>query len=140
MTTEDFKQLAQIYGADIKRWPSEYRPVIGNLASTQFATMRQMLNDEMALDDVLNQDSIAPASSALIASIVLAAPQPKRGWAAYQSQVMGWLLSVLGITGLGLAGALAGVLFITLLSSHFMPDGLGNNEMAEIMDFSQDWR
>jgi len=143
MTTEDFSQLAKIYGADIKRWPEEHRPMIGDLATTQFTTMRKILDEELALDALLNQDSIVPASQALLDSIMQSAPQTKLAKRqAYFWQNSDWLsnaFKALGFTGIGLAGALTGILFVSMMSSHLM---VNNNELtvAEMVDFGQDWR
>lgn len=146
MTTEDFSQLAKIYGADIKRWPEEHRSMIGDLAATQFTTMRQILDEESALDALLNQDSIAPSNQALIDSIIQGAPQAS----LVKNQTYFWqdsrwisnLFKTIGFTGIGLAGALTGVMFVSMMSSHLLGNDSSNNELtvAEMVDFGQDWR
>lgn len=146
MTTESFSQLAKIYGADIKRWPEEHRSMIGGLAATQFTAMRQILDEELTLDTLLNQDSISPASQTLLDSILLSASQakiakqPKHFW-----QNNDWLsraLQALGLTSIGLVGALTGVMFMSTMSSHLMINDNNYEELtvAEMVDFGQDWR
>lgn len=146
MTTEDFSQLAKIYGADIKRWPEEHRPMIGDLAATQFTTMRQILDEELALDALLNLDCIAPASPSLVDSIIQGAP-----WATpAKNQTYFWqdnrklskLFKTVGFTGIGLAGAVTGVMSVSMMSSHLILNENSNNELtvAEMVDFGQDWR
>lgn len=146
MTTEDFSQLAKIYGADIKRWPEEYRPMIGDLAATQFTTMREILDEELALDAALSQDSIAPASSSLIDSIIQGAPRTtlvkNRTYSWQDNRWLSNLFKTVGFTGIGLAGAVTGVIFVSIMSSHLMGIENTNNELtvAEMVDFGQDWR
>jgi hypothetical protein len=142
MTSEDFSQLAKTYGADIKRWPEEHRPMIGDLASTQFSTMRQILDEELALDKILNQDSIEPASQNLINSIIQSAPQPRTQFWRDHKDWLSRIFKGIGFTSIGLAGALAGMLVVSTLSPNSIRVDAPNNELAnaEFMDFGQDWR
>jgi hypothetical protein len=146
MTTEDFSQLAKIYGADIKRWPEEYRSMIGDLAATQFTTMRQILDEELALDALLSQDSIVPASSSLMDNIIQGAPRAtatkNRTYSWQDNRWLSNLFKTVGFTGIGLAGAVTGVIFVSIMSSHLMGIENTNNELtvAEMVDFGQDWR
>jgi hypothetical protein len=143
MTTEDFSQLTKIYGADIKRWPEEHHPLIADLVATQFTALRQILDEELTLDALLNQDDVAPASQALLESIMESSPQaklakdPTNFW--QNSDWLNNIFKALGFTGIGLAGALTGMLAVSVTSSHLI---IKNNELnvSEMVDFGQEWR
>lgn len=54
MKIERFQQLAEAYGGDLSRWPTDERKPACLLMESD-ATARRIINDELALDAVLNQ-------------------------------------------------------------------------------------
>ncbi len=154
MTSQDFNRLAEIYGADIKRWPEEYRHMIGGLAESNFSGMRQILDTEMALDAVLNTHWVDAPKQALIDNILASAPKPRQNilqrWANDLSgkwdliiSTPGLALTYIGFTGVGLAGAVAGAFFVSILSTQTSLNDTNDDSQlnaAELMNFSQDWR
>jgi hypothetical protein len=141
MTLEQFKLLAQAYGADLSQWPKEYQSEASSLSNMFINEVRDILNKEANLDKLLTSHTIAPASRALFDSIVASAPQPKiEFWqplSNWMNYCQGHIWQVVGAT---LASAMAGALCVSLLISSVSPiNGESNNLMVEHEDSGNDW-
>ncbi|MFM9835068.1 MAG: hypothetical protein ACKVOA_03085 [Methylophilaceae bacterium] len=132
MTIEDFKKLSEIYGAEISHWPKEHRDKLNKLSTTNFAEMRQILDEEAKTDALLASYSIAPASRDLFESIVASAPQAQENtW----QQLSAWFN--LKIAGVGLATAMAGALCVSVWTTNLTADN--STSTADNIDYGQDW-
>ncbi|MCO7569463.1 hypothetical protein NJH78_05705 [Pseudomonas chlororaphis] len=112
MTPERFAYLADAYGADLQRWPSAERAQAQALLDTGHATARQALQQARWLDTRLDSYRVPEPSPALVRQIIATAalhPPAPTLWQRYA----GWLTS-LGWIGVGLSGAAAGMLAVTL--------------------------
>ncbi|HEV3428681.1 MAG TPA: hypothetical protein VG320_12455 [Paraburkholderia sp.] len=126
MTSERFHTLVEAYGTDPRRWPQHERADALAWARAHRAQADIVLEEALALDAWLARDMIAPPSRALVEQIIesapLAVPVPantdrtkrKRFW---------W--SGAAFAGVGLAGALAGALAMSvMLTGNTLTGGL----------------
>jgi hypothetical protein len=110
MTAERFHTLVAAYGADPQRWPQHERNDALAWARAHRAEADAALDAALELDGWLARDMIAPPARALVEQIVASAPvraepvRRRRFW---------W--SGAAFAGVGLAGALAGALTMSLL-------------------------
>ncbi len=144
MTTERFKQLASAYGADLKRWPAAEREAA--LQFTQQQEINNLIDDELALDDLLADHSVAIDSSALANTIFTdALTIHNKQFNIWQKLSILWSelgINGFGLLGAGLASAMAGVFCVSLLTSTMLPNDSANgiNSASEYVDYGQDWR
>jgi hypothetical protein len=85
MEIERFKALIDAYGAAVARWPADEREAALSFAETD-AEARRLLQDEAALDRLLDAADTLPATRALEDRILAAfperPPQTRRRWLA----------------------------------------------------------
>jgi hypothetical protein len=109
VTPERFRKLTEIYGAEPRRWPAAERKSALAYMLNHAAEAKAVLAESLALDDILDRYDVALLGAALREQIIGSAPvrpaAPKRSF---------WWQSV-GLAGIGLAGALAGALVVTVL-------------------------
>jgi hypothetical protein len=109
-----FHDLAQAYGADLRRWPraqsppapTEHQAAAGALAQT--AEGRAALSAAGELDDWLDASRPAAPSFALRDRVLASAPSPKAGGLGW---TFNWGLKAglsAGLTSAGIAGIVAG--------------------------------
>jgi hypothetical protein len=104
LNRQRFEQLAQAYGGDITRWPTELRDEAALLVAAEPAFARDVLTGEAQLDAALEELPRVVASSRLFESIVATAPALKpRRFARF------WLMPA-GMGAALAATAVAGVL------------------------------
>lgn len=111
MTSERFHMLVAAYGADPQRWPQHEREDALEWARSHRAEANAALDEAMALDNWLSRDMVAPPGRALFEQIVAGAPV--KPVAAAKRRSFWW--SGAAFAGVGLAGALAGALTISLV-------------------------
>ncbi|MBN9074835.1 MAG: hypothetical protein BGN87_19115 [Rhizobiales bacterium 65-79] len=99
MSPERFRAMAEAYGGSIRRWPAEPRRQAEPLLSDP--RYGRILSEACALDEFLDEWTVAPPSRELAARIRLGAPASIREYFAR------WRL---WLSGIGLAAALAGAL------------------------------
>src|SRR6516164_1960260 len=114
MTPERFHTIVAAYGADPQRWPRDERNDALEWARAHRAQANAVLEEALELDSWLARDMIAPPERALFEQIVAGAPV--QGVVAKRRSYW-W--SGAAFAGVGLAGALAGALTMSLL----MPGG-----------------
>jgi len=119
MTIERLTQLAQAYGADLRRWPDDARVDARALAAADPAA-RRILDEAAALDAVLDASARAEARPALrdrvLASAIEAGLRP-RARRAFGLDRIAWTLGA-GWAAAACAGIVAGV----GLTSHVTAD------------------
>ncbi|TIN68681.1 MAG: hypothetical protein E5Y30_22530 [Mesorhizobium sp.] len=115
MDARRFAALAQAYGGDLRRWPEAER-----MAGTVFAASgagKAILRQAGTLDALLDSYRVDAPDKALHGSILQAAGrhlvQRRRQWF--------WWLG-LGLAGIGLAGAVAGLALVTIVTPEVQPD------------------
>ena len=132
MTPEQFRTLAAIYGANLKRWPGPDCEAAQKMAA--LPELQAALDEAGMLDTLLASHEVAPPSREL-AERLAAKAMPERNslWPRWA-----WLSGV-GFAGAGMAGALAGVFCVSLLTSAMQPVDSGGNT-TDYIDYGQDWR
>ena len=118
MTPERFEQLADAWGADLRRWPAPERMPARGLLERE-PRLRAVLARAAELDALLDAHTVAAPGAALVRGVLAAAPGPSRRGA--QAPRIGWWWSGAGAAGLGLAGAAAGVLAVSMALTAAMP-------------------
>jgi hypothetical protein len=115
MDARRFAALAQAYGGDLRRWPEAER-----MAGAVFAASgagKAILRQAGTLDALLDSYRVDAPDKALHSSILQAAGrhlvQRRRQWF--------WWLG-LGLAGIGLAGAVAGLALVTIVTPESQPD------------------
>jgi hypothetical protein len=125
MTPERFDQLAQAYGADLRRWPAAEQASAHALLEHGDPNVQAAVAQANWLDGQLDLHRVPAADPALARRIAaLAAPAPT----FWQGHRNGW--SRLGLVGVGLAGIAAGMLAASLS----LPLGSGNEALPSIFD------
>lgn len=104
-----FEELAEAYGADVSRWPSQAREAAALLMAAEADFTGEALAHAAALDATLDAWRSASASAAVVDRILAAAPRPRGRWPVWFSP------AALG-AGLAAAGA-AGVILGVQLSA-----------------------
>ncbi|RWO74579.1 MAG: hypothetical protein EOS17_01970 [Mesorhizobium sp.] len=115
MDARRFAVLAQAYGGNLRRWPEAER-----MAGTVFAASgagKAILRQAGTLDALLDSYRVDAPDKALHGSILQAAGrhlvQRRRQWF--------WWLG-LGLAGIGVAGAVAGLALVTIVTPEVQPD------------------
>ncbi len=124
MTPERFGELAQTYGAQLKRWPADEREAAASLLRSGRVEIDALLDDAARVDQWLDSYRVAPAGSALTQAIVNVAPSPWFGFG-----LPAWW-SGLGVAGVALAGVLAGAIFVPTAMSDFASGAFVSNLSA----------
>lgn len=110
MTPERFRTIVAAYGSDARRWPDGERAAAEAWARTNPRDALLALDDAADLDAWLSYDMVAPPAPALVERIVATAPAPQR---ARRRGTVWW--SGAAFAGVGLAGALAGAVAVSML-------------------------
>ncbi|MBR8220821.1 hypothetical protein [Burkholderia ambifaria] len=110
MTPERFRTIVAAYGSDARRWPQDERAAAEVWAQAHPRDALAALDDAAELDAWLMQDTVAPPAPALVERIVASAPAPQR---ARRRGKVWW--SGAAFAGVGLAGALAGAVAVSML-------------------------
>jgi hypothetical protein len=109
MPAERFAALADAYGGDLRRWPAGDRSVAEAMLASGHPAFAAIVDRAGRLDTWLEDYRVAAPSSDLAALIMSAATRPRIIWRRAR---LWW--SGLGLAGVGLAGALAGSLAISV--------------------------
>jgi hypothetical protein len=136
MTLNEFRNISQIYGAEVTRWPSCYREKINTLSETQFAEMRKILNEEASLDELLATYQIEPPSRQFFEQIIAGAPKAELNLWRFMADWLSFRVIGIGLTT-ALTGAICVSIWTTQLTSNLSSDGTTNT--AENIDYGQDW-
>jgi len=115
MTPERFHTLVEAWGADPRRWPERERADALAWARAHRAEADATLEAALELDAWLARDRVAPPSRVLIEQIVASAPVPVPTRAKTPSNRRRFWWSGAAFAGVGLAGALAGALAMSLM-------------------------
>ncbi|NHL69079.1 hypothetical protein EIB72_22115 [Burkholderia ambifaria] len=110
MTPERFRTIVAAYGSDARRWPQDERAAAEAWAQAHPRDALAALDDAAELDAWLMQDTVAPPAPALVERIVASAPAPQR---TRRRGKVWW--SGAAFAGVGLAGALAGAVAVSML-------------------------
>ncbi|WP_322024091.1 hypothetical protein [Burkholderia sp. BCC1977] len=110
MTPERFRTIVAAYGSDARRWPQDERAAAEAWAQAHPRDALEALDDAAELDAWLMQDTVAPPAPALVERIVASTPAPQR---ARRPGTVWW--SGAAVAGVGLAGALAGAVAVSML-------------------------
>jgi hypothetical protein len=145
MTPEQFKSLAEAYGSDLKRWPDEHQRSAIALINQGSEEAKIAIKQANLLDDALNAYMVSTDRALADLIINNALPQKPISESTKQPSTWWWnskLWPSIGFASAGLAGALAGIFCISLLTSTMSsPDiGDGSNGTADVIDFGTDWR
>ena len=116
MTPDRFQDLADIYGADLRRWPEAERDA-GRALLAARPELNAVLHDAAALDDALDAFRVAAPSMALrdrvIAQAATKARPARRGWLDRLQIALG-----AGWAAAACAGVAAGI----VMSGHWSAD------------------
>ncbi|MER9303643.1 hypothetical protein NKJ06_16025 [Mesorhizobium sp. M0293] len=115
MDAKRFAALAAAYGGELRRWPEAER-----IAGTAFAASKAgkaILKQAGTLDVLLGSYRVDAPGQALHGSILQAAG---RHLVQRRRQQFWWL--GLGLAGIGLAGAVAGLALVTVVTPEVQPD------------------
>ncbi|QGZ58539.1 hypothetical protein [Paraburkholderia acidiphila] len=115
MTPERFHTLVAAYGADPQRWPQHERDDALEWARAHRAQADALLDEAMELDSWLARDMVAPPSRACFEQIVAGAPVKPALTPVSAAKRRSFWWSGAAFAGVGLAGALAGALTISLV-------------------------
>ncbi|MCA8273949.1 hypothetical protein LGN17_15770 [Burkholderia sp. AU30280] len=116
MTPERFRTIVAAYGSDARRWPDGERAAAEAWARAHPGDALAALDDAAELDAWLANDTVAPPAPALVERIVATAPAPQR---ARRRGAVWW--SGAAFAGVGLAGALAGAVAVSMLMLGSVP-------------------
>ena len=145
MNSAQFIILTEVYGADIHRWPIECLIPAAEVIGLNLPEVKYALTQAASLDALFDSEHVSTqpnlqADRLLFDRIIATAPKPKTGyWQAWA----GWL-SWYSLVGAGLAGAVAGAFFVSILTSDMLPENVdGNGALAgvtaEYVYDAQDW-
>ncbi|WP_175953838.1 hypothetical protein [Burkholderia sp. BCC0405] len=116
MTPERFRTIVAAYGSDARRWPDGERAAAEAWARAHPGDALAALDDAAELDAWLANDTVAPPAPAFVERIVATAPAPRR---ARRRSAVWW--SGAAFAGVGLAGALAGAVAVSMLMLGSVP-------------------
>lgn len=119
MTSKRFAELVAAYGAEPRRWPEGQRQAAMAFMEDHPEEAAPVLENGRSLDEALDRYVVSAPSAKLILMITESAPSIR----AAARRVRLWRQGA-GFAAVGLAGALAGALAITLL----MPMSAPNDE------------
>lgn len=105
MKAERLHQLADAYGADLRRWPASERAFAESLIAAD-PSLQTVLDEAAALDALLDAAPAPIPSAALTARILAAAPKPKAR--RFHLDRLAWFLGA-GWAAAACAGVVAGV-------------------------------
>ncbi len=111
MNKDRFAQLAEIYGAELRRWPAAHRNGAQAFVNADPNPANAILNDARITDALLNAAPDQAASSALMGRILADAPT------ASANSLSRWLSHV--GSGLAFRAGLAGAAFALLVGAGF---------------------
>jgi hypothetical protein len=118
MKAERLHELADAYGADLRRWPASERAFAESLIVAD-PSLKAVLDDAAALDALLDAAPTPAPSAALTARVLAAAPQRK----APKFEARGRLGRAVWYLGAGwAAAACAGVVAGVGLTTHLSAD------------------
>jgi hypothetical protein len=138
MTPERFHTLVEAYGADPRRWPGHERDDALAWARAHRAEADAVLEEALALDAWLASDMIEPPSRALIEQISAGAPVPEPARKAVPARRRSFWWSGAAFAGVGLAGAAAGALTVSLMLLGSAPPSMNNAMNNSINNAMQD--
>ncbi|TPK70008.1 hypothetical protein FJ930_20375 [Mesorhizobium sp. B2-4-15] len=115
MDAERFAALAEAYGGDLRRWPEAEREAAAAFAPSEAG--QAISRHAGTLDTLLDSYSVQPPGKALHGSILRVAD---RHLVQRRRQRFWWL--GLGLAGIGLAGAVAGLALVTVVTPEAQPD------------------
>ncbi|MBY4712130.1 hypothetical protein [Burkholderia cepacia] len=116
MTPERFRTIVAAYGSDARRWPDGERAAAEAWARAYPGDALAALDEAAELDAWLANDTVAPPAPALVERIVATAPAPRR---TRRRGTVWW--SGAAFAGVGLAGALAGAVAVSMLMLGSVP-------------------
>ncbi|MFZ4963592.1 hypothetical protein ACL9RJ_04935 [Pseudomonas sp. Mn2068] len=111
MTPERFGQLAEAYGADLRRWPASEQAAAQALLDRGDSTALDAVQQARWLDSLLDSHTLPAVDPALIRQVRLSANPARQP--SFWSRYAGWL-SPAGFVGVGVAGVAAGILVASL--------------------------
>lgn len=112
MDMDRFRVLADAYGGDLRRWPTEDRAGAEALRDGS-AEARALLDDEAGFDHLLHGFEAVAVPAALREAVIASArAKPVRAKPAWR-----FWMSGAGLFGAGAAGALAGALWINIATA-----------------------
>ena len=117
MTPERFRTIVAAYGSDARRWPDGERAAAEAWARAHPGDALAALDDAAELDAWLANDTVAPPAPALVERIVATALAARR--ARRRRGTVWW--SGAAFAGVGLAGALAGAVAVSMLMLGSVP-------------------
>ncbi|WP_247039889.1 hypothetical protein [Burkholderia cepacia] len=116
MTPERFRTIVAAYGSDARRWPDGERAAAEAWARAHPGDALAALDEAAELDAWLASDTVAPPAPALVERIVATAPALRR---TRRRGTVWW--SGAAFAGVGLAGALAGAVAVSMLMLGSVP-------------------
>ena len=119
MKAERLHELADAYGADLRRWPASERAFAESLLAAD-PSLTAVLNEAATLDALLNAAPAPVPSAALTARILAAAPKPKARGRLGRAV---WYLGA-GWAAAACAGVVAGVGLTTHLTADARADAV----------------
>ncbi|BCG76543.1 hypothetical protein MesoLj113b_00850 [Mesorhizobium sp. 113-3-3] len=115
MDARRFAALTEAYGGDPRRWPQAEREAAAAFASSE--TGQAISRNAGALDALLDSYSIRHPGKALHDTILRTADR----YVVRRRRQRFWWLG-LGLAGIGLAGAIAGLVLVTVVTPEIQPD------------------
>ena len=145
MNPDQFITLTELYGADIHRWPLEYRIAAAEVIRLNIPEVKNALAQAASLDALFDSGHVSTqlnlqVDGLLFDRIIATAPKPRTCyWQAWAS----WL-SWYSLIGASLAGAVTGSFFVSILTSGMLPESIdGNGALAgvtaEYVYGAEDW-
>ena len=119
MKAERLHELADAYGADLRRWPASERAFAESLLAAD-PSLKAVLDEAATLDALLNAAPAPVPSAALTARILAAAPKPKARGRLGRGV---WYLGA-GWAAAACAGVVAGVGLTTHLTADARADAV----------------
>jgi hypothetical protein len=134
VTPDRFRELTEIYGAEPRRWPAAERQAALAYMRDHAGDAEAALSEASTLDDLLGDYGAIPAGAVLREQIIASAPRGARSPA--RRMPVWWQAA--GFAGLGLAGALAGALAISVVMpiDQHGDDGDGGYVITAFDEFS----
>lgn len=115
MDARRFAALTEAYGGDLRRWPQVEREAAAAFASSE--TGQDISRQARALDARLDSYSVRHPGKALHDTILRTADR----YIVRRRRQRFWWLG-LGLAGIGLAGAIAGLALVTVVTPEVQPD------------------
>ncbi|QND50909.1 hypothetical protein HB779_02625 [Phyllobacterium sp. 628] len=112
MTPERFRELTEIYGADMRRWPPPAQTAAAAFIKDHPEVAQPALEEAAKLDAMLSVYKVDMPEAALRERIIAASAKASSGWKRARLWWQGT-----GLAGIGLAGAITGALLIGVIQS-----------------------